>query len=136
MKNFFRVFLVAALLFAGRAVAQVDPNTQTPVTVFAALVGDSTSSYYAVITSAAGETIFFQVTGGTGTFYIDGTLDSETAVAADTATWTNILSSTTIPTIAWVTDPPPYVRVRITRTGGTFRVLMRGNGTHFRVAKQ
>ena len=129
--------LALLLLGAGAASAQVDPKDQSPVVVHAGVAsGTVVSSYYAVVLSAAGETVFFQVTGGTGSFLIEGTIDSEAAVAGNTATWTTVLpSSSTIPTFAWVTDPPAYLRVSVTRATGTIKVTMRGNGTTFRVVR-
>lgn len=135
MKKFAAALALALCLLAGPALGQTDPIYSAPVVVFAAQATTATSSPYAVNVTAAGETVWLQITGAgiTGDYTIEGTIESEAAVLAGTAVWSTILTSTTLPASPWVSDPMPYIRVKITRTAGTFKVLMRGSGgTTFR----
>lgn len=135
MKKFVIVLTLILGLLSGVASAQTDPRDQSPTVVFAAQAVTATSSPYAVILSAAGETVWFTFSGAgiTGSYTIEGSIDTEANVLAGTAVWTTLLTSATLPAGPWISDPMPYLRVTVTRTGGTFKVLMRGSvGTTFR----
>ena len=129
-----KTILAAVLLLASfSALAQQDPKDSSPVVVFAAQATTATSSPYAINLSAAGETVWLVFSGGTGSYLVEGSIDTEAAVKAGTAVWVPIISGSSFPAGPWISDPMPYLRVTVTRTGGTFRVLMRGaGGTSFR----
>lgn len=135
MKKFVVILTLILGLLSGVASAQTDPRDQSPVVVFAAQATTATSDAYAVIFSAAGEAVWFHVTGTgiTGDYTVEGTLDAEATVKAGTAVWFTLSTGSTLPTAVALTNTMPYVRVKVTRTAGTFRVLMRGSGgTRFR----
>lgn len=125
------VFLSIVAIASG----QIDPRSQTVVTLLNNVTATTTSAPYAVTQLVANETILFQTDtpdGAVGTFQIEGTLDPEANVANDTAEWNLIFTTTSFGYILFLEDPPPYVRVRFTRTSGTFRCLMRAAGARFR----
>ena len=138
MKKFVVALTLILGLLSGVASAQTDPRDQSPIVlVNQTLAGtEVTSDTYANILSAAGETLWFQILGTlVGSWTIEGTIDSEANVLAGTATWTTILTSTTFPAAPWVSDPMPYIRLRVTSTGAC-KVLMRGSvGTSFRFVR-
>lgn len=115
--------------------AQSDPKDSSPVVVFAAQASTATSSPYAVLVSATGETVWFTFSGAgiTGSYLIEGSIDTEANIKAGTAIWIPIITSSVLPAGPWISDPMPYLRITVTRTAGTFNVLMRGSGgTGFR----
>ena len=135
MKKTLTALALALLILSRAAYAQTDPRDQSPVVVFAAQATTATSAPYAVILSAAGETVWFSFsgTGIAGEYTIEGSIDTEANVKAGTAVWTTLLTSAVLPAGPWISDPMPYLRVTIARSAGTFKVLMRGSvGTNFR----
>lgn len=136
-KHLILVFLFLFPFMAAIAMAQTDPKDQAPTEIFEAQTSGATSAPYAVITSATGETIWFSfakttVTAITGSYTIEGTIDSEAKVKAGTAVWKTWITDTVFPAMPWITDPPAYIRVTVTPTAGSFRVIVRGPGTQFR----
>lgn len=126
------ILLCLVLLFSSfNLFAQVDPIDRDPVVIFAAQTSTATSAPYAVIQAQAGETIWISiqpttVTALTGSYLLEGSIDTEAKIIAGTAKWNTVLTDTTFPALAWVTDSPPYLRITVTPSAGSFRVLFRG----------
>lgn len=108
-------FLLILTFLSGLSFA-IDPkDAPPPVTPIDTTSSPATSVPYAMIVSQGGELVQFLVTG-TGTFTIEGTLDTEADVKASTATWAEIYSEelATASTIRIVQTPPSYLRVKVT----------------------
>lgn len=131
MKNILKaVMLSLVLMFSSVAFAQQDPAQLTPVTLFDNVSSGGTSSPYAVYYSSPNQLLWFQLytASGTGSYKIEGSLDTEAHVLGGTAKWSEIIPTTTTFGFAWVANPPPYIRVTLVVSTGTFTVFLRGFG--------
>lgn len=128
MKNARILFIVFTLLVPGLILAQDDvrvysgndPLTKPPVVVMNNVAVSTTSVAYIIQYGLDPNLVInFQAYGtGTGTFEVQGTLDSDAQILASTATWTTFYSTTTLPKLGFIQGPPRKIRFVWTRTGG------------------